>query len=72
MSYTKRENLKGTPLGWAPDFLQNFRLGWYVLPVRNNLAYLIFSSVKKKKSYITLTTGANAIKVFSAVIYGFL
>jgi hypothetical protein len=49
VSYTKRVSLKVAPLGLAPDFLPNFRLGWYVLPVTNTLAYLIFSAVKNKK-----------------------
>jgi hypothetical protein len=39
------------------------------LPGRNTLAYLASPSATKKKSFITLTPGANVIKLFTAVIY---
>jgi hypothetical protein len=46
------------------------RLCWKVLPRTNTLAY--FASVKKIKSFLTLTPGANVIKLFTSVSHEFL
>jgi hypothetical protein len=49
----------------------NVRLDWKVLPDTNTLAYLTSSSATKKKSFTTLTSGANVIKLFLSMIYVF-
>ncbi len=40
-------------------------------PRTNALAYFSEASVTKEKSFISTTPGANVIKLFSSVIYGF-
>ncbi len=36
----------------------------------NALAYLVSTYVKKEKSFITLPSGPNVMKLFAVVIYG--
>jgi hypothetical protein len=45
----------------------NIRPGWKSLPWSNAPAYLKFSFLKKKKSFLTLTPGFNVINLFSFV-----
>jgi hypothetical protein len=40
---------RDAPFGWALGLHANMRLGWIGLPGKNNLAYLMFSSVTKVK-----------------------
>jgi hypothetical protein len=49
----------------VPALLSNIKLGWKGLPGASTLAYLSEASVTKPKSFITLTQGANVIKLFS-------
>ncbi len=48
----------------ALALLANIRIDWKGLPGTNEVDYLAFSSVTKKKSFITLTTGVNVTKLF--------
>jgi hypothetical protein len=41
------------------------------LPMANTLAYFNTIVVTKKKSFFTITTGTNVIKLFMAVSYAF-
>ncbi len=40
------------------------RLDWKVIASANTLAYMASSTVRKEKCFITLTPGANVIKLF--------
>ncbi len=51
----------GAPLGYAPSLFANVRRGLKSFQRANALAYLA-----KKKSFITLTTGVNAVKLLFA------
>ncbi len=44
--------------------------GWKGFPLTNTLAYYENSFNTDKKVFMTLTPGANVIKVFTVVIYG--
>ena len=52
-------------------FPANVRLDWKVIAITNTLAYLALSTVTKENYFITLTPGANVIKLYLSVIYGF-
>jgi hypothetical protein len=56
-------------LGRLLVFPANVRLDWKVIASTNTLAYLASSTVMKGKCFITLTPGANVIKLFTAAIY---
>jgi hypothetical protein len=47
------------------------RIGWKSLSGTNVLAYYKNSYIMAVKSFITLGPGANVIKLFMFVIYGF-
>jgi len=49
----------------------NVRLDWKIIASTNALAYLAASSATKEKRFITLTPGANVIKLFTALSYAF-
>jgi hypothetical protein len=83
--YPRVEHLKGASLGWTPAFPANIRLGWKSLPGTNAQTYYenskltaiisfitLAQDVKNgKKSFIALNPGANVIKPFLSVAYGF-
>ncbi len=69
---TKLEHLSDASfLGKLLVFPAIVRLDWKVIASTNTLAYLASPTVTKEKCFITLTPGANVIKLFSSVIYGF-
>ncbi len=49
----------------------NVRLDWKVIASSSTLAYLAWLLLTKEKSFITLTPGANVMKLFMSIIYGF-
>ncbi len=51
--------------------LANIRLGWKGFLGAKTLAYCENSQLRAVKSFITLVTGDNIIKHFTAVIYKF-
>jgi hypothetical protein len=55
--------------GLETDSPTNIGLSQKVLVGANALAYLLRAVVAKKKSFITLTSGTNVIKIFTAVSY---
>jgi hypothetical protein len=63
--------LKGALLDQAPALLTNLRLGWRGLPGTNTLAYYKNSLIADRKSFITLASDLNVIKLFlSAMKFG--
>ena len=71
-SLPKKKALKDAPIGFALVLPSNSKTYLKGFPRANHLAYWALSSVKKEKSFITLTPGANVIKLFLSVIYEFL
>jgi hypothetical protein len=61
--------LSGAPGRLAPALLTNIRLAWKGLTGTNTLAYYENSSITKVKSFITMCSGVNLIKLFTAVFY---
>jgi hypothetical protein len=58
-------------LGELLVFPVNVRLDWKVIASTKTLAYLASLTVMKEKCFITLTLGANVIKLFLHVNYRF-
>jgi hypothetical protein len=63
------KHLSDAPLyGRLLALLTNIRLSWKGLAGTNALAYYEKSSLKAVKSFITLATGVNVIKLFSIAL----
>jgi hypothetical protein len=64
---------RANPIG-APELLvfpANVMLDWKAIASENTLAYFASLTVTNEKCFITLTPGANVIKLFLSVIYEF-
>jgi hypothetical protein len=72
LDYPIGENLKGGQLKLYQALLRNIKLGWKGLQEKKHSGLFGPFVSYEEKSCITLSPGANIIKLFTAVSYKFL
>jgi hypothetical protein len=68
-AYVSGTYFRCSPLGLAPSLTSNNILIWKNLPGKNTLAYLAFSKMPQKKSFITLKCCNSIFKFFSLFLF---